>query len=361
MSVSIRSSVFRYLIVNFRKASTKWILVLLASLLFGSYWIYRHLGEVSLTKDLVQYLYFSVVTMTTVGYGDASPQTDGGKLYSILVFIPVSILVFGALATKLVDAVIHFRQKRISGDVNVNYENFILIIGWNANTRRLIEHSLADSKRLPSQIVLADATLSSHPMIGYPEVEFVSLNEYSMQDIDRKLNVIKAAKVVVMGRDDEESFLISVALTALDVSAHTSVYFSSCNKADVLKTINPNIEISCDRVSEMLTRSMQDHGSSVVVNKLLDIENGPTMMMLPIVTDENSIDLGKLRSMLWKVHRATLIGISESDTGDDVQLNPLDSVTIKGKWYIHYIGSSRIGDQISSHLYLGDETLTLRS
>lgn len=28
-------------------------------------------------------LYFSVITLTTVGYGDFSPQTDGGKLFTI--------------------------------------------------------------------------------------------------------------------------------------------------------------------------------------------------------------------------------------------------------------------------------------
>ncbi len=28
-------------------------------------------------------LYFCVITLTTVGYGDYSPQTDGGKLFTI--------------------------------------------------------------------------------------------------------------------------------------------------------------------------------------------------------------------------------------------------------------------------------------
>ncbi len=28
-------------------------------------------------------IYFSVITLTTIGYGDFSPQTDGGKLFTI--------------------------------------------------------------------------------------------------------------------------------------------------------------------------------------------------------------------------------------------------------------------------------------
>lgn len=29
-------------------------------------------------------LYFSVITLTTIGYGDFSPQTDAGKLFTLL-------------------------------------------------------------------------------------------------------------------------------------------------------------------------------------------------------------------------------------------------------------------------------------
>lgn len=32
-------------------------------------------------------LYFSVVTLTTIGYGDFSPQTDAGKIFTILYII----------------------------------------------------------------------------------------------------------------------------------------------------------------------------------------------------------------------------------------------------------------------------------
>jgi voltage-gated potassium channel len=32
-------------------------------------------------------LYFSVVTLTTIGYGDFSPQTDAGKIFTIIYII----------------------------------------------------------------------------------------------------------------------------------------------------------------------------------------------------------------------------------------------------------------------------------
>ncbi len=38
-------------------------------------------------------LYFSVITLTTVGYGDFSPQTDAGKVFTMIyIFIGLGIL-----------------------------------------------------------------------------------------------------------------------------------------------------------------------------------------------------------------------------------------------------------------------------
>ena len=42
---------------------------------------------------VIDSLYFSVITLTTVGYGDLTPQTDAGKLFTIFyILIGVGIL-----------------------------------------------------------------------------------------------------------------------------------------------------------------------------------------------------------------------------------------------------------------------------
>ncbi len=37
--------------------------------------------------SIIDSLYFSVVTLTTIGYGDFTPQTDSGKIFTILYII----------------------------------------------------------------------------------------------------------------------------------------------------------------------------------------------------------------------------------------------------------------------------------
>ena len=54
-------------------------IVLFLILLFGSSYVYSNIEG----WRYLDSLYFSVATVTTVGYGDFSPVTDVGKIYTI--------------------------------------------------------------------------------------------------------------------------------------------------------------------------------------------------------------------------------------------------------------------------------------
>jgi voltage-gated potassium channel len=58
-------------------------------------------------------VYFSVVTIATVGYGDFTPQTPLGKIFTIF-YIVAGIGIFAAAVTALAQAVL--RNERTPGD-----------------------------------------------------------------------------------------------------------------------------------------------------------------------------------------------------------------------------------------------------
>ena len=56
-------------------------------------------------------LYFSIITLTTIGYGDYSPQTDGGKWFTIFyIIIGVGIIL------TFVNTVYHHFSPNVGGD-----------------------------------------------------------------------------------------------------------------------------------------------------------------------------------------------------------------------------------------------------
>lgn len=57
-------------------------------------------------------LYFCVITLATVGYGDFSPATDLGKIFTMLyLFLGIGLLI--AVFTRLADALLADQRKQI--------------------------------------------------------------------------------------------------------------------------------------------------------------------------------------------------------------------------------------------------------
>ncbi|MCA9978134.1 MAG: potassium channel family protein [Chloroflexota bacterium] len=63
---------------QFRGLLTSVILILLTGMM-----VYHHLEGWSWLDSL----YFCVITLTTVGYGDFSPQTSGGKIFTMIYLV----------------------------------------------------------------------------------------------------------------------------------------------------------------------------------------------------------------------------------------------------------------------------------
>ncbi len=58
--------------------------------------------------SLVESLYFSIVTLTTIGYGDLHPTTDGTRIFTV-VYILVGLGVFVALLAAVAE---HYVQQK---------------------------------------------------------------------------------------------------------------------------------------------------------------------------------------------------------------------------------------------------------
>jgi len=72
-----------------KKPETRALLFSVVMILFlGTFVYYKVEGW-----TLLDSLYFSVITLTTVGYGDFSPQTDVGKIFTMIyIFVGLGIL-----------------------------------------------------------------------------------------------------------------------------------------------------------------------------------------------------------------------------------------------------------------------------
>lgn len=82
------------------------LVFLLTTLLIGGTYFYWHVEGWS----VIDSLYFSIMTMSTIGYGDLVPTTDISKLFTII-FAILSIGVFVAVVSKLVQITLQHKKK----------------------------------------------------------------------------------------------------------------------------------------------------------------------------------------------------------------------------------------------------------
>jgi voltage-gated potassium channel Kch len=94
------------------KQYDKIIIFALGVILFGA--TFYHFVE---KLNWIDSLYFTVITLATVGYGDITPQTNLGKIFTI-VYVIVGVGIFVALANTLIHRSMAIRRAKIQSKEN---------------------------------------------------------------------------------------------------------------------------------------------------------------------------------------------------------------------------------------------------
>lgn len=101
------------------------------------YLVLRLLRESALVSQLSDFIYYCSVVGSTLGFGDLSPQTAPGRLFTALWQIPVSVGLFGALMGKVIAQVQGMLAKGITGMGDYRHlHHHMLVIGWRGRSNR---------------------------------------------------------------------------------------------------------------------------------------------------------------------------------------------------------------------------------
>ena len=84
-------------------------------------------------NTLFDAFWYTLVTITTVGYGDITPDSVPGRIAAMVLLI-AGVALFGALSGKFASFLFDRQQKRDKGLLNMaKMKNHFLICGWKPN------------------------------------------------------------------------------------------------------------------------------------------------------------------------------------------------------------------------------------
>ncbi|KFI13735.1 potassium channel family protein [Vibrio coralliilyticus] len=294
-------------------------------------------GETALTEDISTFVYYLMVTASTVGYGDLSPTTAAGKWVVILFVIPGGLTLFAALVGRLASASVDYWRAGILGKRRVGVENHILLLGWNGQRTMHLIRMLQHEEEGKRPIVLCSRSDIENPLPG--EIGFVKVTSYTDEQEMEKASVAQASCIVVDNLEDD--ITLSAALYSANVNpkAHLLAYFKDEALSQLLNQHCPNAECIPAVGAEMLAKAAVDPGSSALHQELLASTRGMTQYSTTYPESASATDVQSIFVYIKRAYQATLIAI---DTGKGIELNPdLEKVILPGT-KLFYIADERI-------------------
>ena len=204
-----------------------------------------------------QALWWSIVTSTTVGYGDLFPTTGTGKIVAVLLPMLMGIGIGAAFITHVASSLIERRDKKMHGEKDYKGSRHILIVGSTGETEQLVTEILKDETYAVDDIVLV-ADLDRHPFPVHENVIFVKGRPDTIAVLERA-NIRTADQIIIhTGNDEESLFALINALKLKNESCEITVRCINTQSLDTFSSVRGEFQIIMQMTAEMTVQAMQD-------------------------------------------------------------------------------------------------------
>ncbi|WP_349408215.1 potassium channel family protein [Pseudalkalibacillus sp. SCS-8] len=217
-------------------------------------------------------LWWVMTTVTTVGYGDISPVSVGGRIYAMFLYI-IGIGLIGVVIGKVVDGFGAFRRRKEEGLLAFKGTDHIVIIGWSQKAKFAIEEILqTDNFR---EIVIIDK-LNKVPYL-HELVHYVQGNP-AEEEVLMQANLPKAAAVLLFADDSIQDPLLTDGKTLLTVTTierlspdiHSTVEILNEDHIKNFRHVKVDeFILSNETISRLAVRSAITNGISKIFSQLM--------------------------------------------------------------------------------------------
>ncbi|HEY9785690.1 MAG TPA: NAD-binding protein [Candidatus Obscuribacterales bacterium] len=166
--------------------------------------------------------FMTVITLTTVGYGEVRPLTDAGKIYAVALILTGAGVVLYVLSD-MVELFVTFNfEKRLMKDRISRLSNHYIVCGWGRTGQEAGIQFLA--KKIPFVVIEQDAVRAKKAL---EEGLLVLEGDATADDVLLDAQIGKAKGIICALPDDAANTFIT--LTAKELNEHIDIVSRAAN------------------------------------------------------------------------------------------------------------------------------------
>ena len=286
-------------------------------------------------KDLGDGLWYAIVTLSTVGYGDYYPVTLGGRILGLTLILG-SISILGVLVAELTGYINSYLQKQKLGMLGTKFSNHFVIIGWDDFAGYVVDQ-LVEVGTQVAVICNSRETLELVQNKYSGKQVFVLFADYGDYEKFEKAGLGRAAKVWINHGPDADKLIMAVNLRKHYRDLELAMALDAPDLKETFKAAGVTYIISKNEITARLMASyLFEPDIALYSEDLLNVSRNDEEYDLQQyrVTEQNPFagkDYNEAFFEMKKRYNAILVGLSKKDASGQRKLlkNPTESVTIE--------------------------------
>jgi voltage-gated potassium channel len=298
-------------------------------------------------------IYWSFITVSTIGYGDITPVSEAGKSVTlILILTGYTVLAFfTSIVTSSISEKLDIIKEQNALSQTAKLKDFILVCGYGSVGQNLVDNL----KRHHYQTLVID---KDPTMVQMAERQNINVIKDDATNIDllKKISINQNVKYVIALSDDD-SVNLSIILAVRSISKNIPI-ISRANNDNVKKKLllaGANEVISVNEATSLVALG---HINSPVAYEAIDdiLIDYHGAMMSEIEIFETSPFIGKtLSSIDFEKYNISFVGIVKNGNKENFIFNPnQDDFVIGKKDTLIIIGFERTINEFKNYLQITD-------
>lgn len=210
-------------------------------------------NEQALISTFFDAFWYSIVTLTTVGYGDMYPITFIGKIIG-LTFVVASLGAIGLFISSLSVEINKRLENRRIGFMGTNFQNHVVIIGWDKFAQRVLEQIILTGYKIAIVTDKKDEIDLIRTVYQTDNV-FVLYSDINHLEALSKVNIRSAAKVFINFENDTDTLVYTLNLKNKFPGLNIIVSLNNSSLKGTFEAAGVTYAVSRDQILSKLVAS----------------------------------------------------------------------------------------------------------